>query len=968
MTMSIRYLLTVLLGLSCWLGNAQDLTQPPFTPAAERMQAHERRQQLSASSIINNIPFTNVGPTIMSGRVVDIDVWQQDPTHFYVAYASGGLWRTTNNGNSFEPLFDHEAVMTIGDIAVDWSNNTIWVGTGEVNSSRSSYAGAGVYKSTDGGKNWTYCGLGESHHIGKILLHPTNKQVAWVAALGHLYSPNAERGIYKTSDGGKTWQQTLYVHPNAGAVDMVIDPSNPDVLYASSWERERRAWNFVESGQGSAIWKSMDGGKTWNKVSGANSGFPAGEGVGRIGLDAARTANGKTILYAAVDNNNRRPAKEGGSEGDKLTKDQLRRMSAEDFAKIPVYQLRDFLQANGFPARYTPARIKEEVAAGRVSPATLANYNEDANSQLFETAIVGLEIYRSDDQGKTWKRTHDDYLNDVYFTYGYYFGQVRATPNQPDKIYTFGVPVLRSDDGGKTWAGINGNNVHVDHHALWINPRRPGHLILGNDGGINISYDDGKTWSKCNSIPLGQFYAVAVDMATPYRIYGGLQDNGVWMGSHQYTYSNGWQQEGQYPYKELIGGDGMQIAIDPRDNETVYTGFQFGNYFRMNTRTGDRKFITPKHDLGEQPYRWNWQTPIHLSVHQPDILYMGSNKLMRSFNKGDDFQAISPDLTRGGRKGDVPFGTLTTIHESPLRFGLLYTGSDDGLVYCSRDGGYSWTNISNGLPENYWVTRVQASAHAEGTVFVSLNGYRWDNFTSMVYRSDDYGQTWQRIGLDLPQEPVNVVKEDPSRKGLLYVGTDHGLYVSLNNGSTFMGMNNGLPAVAVHDLVVQTREKHLIVGTHGRSIYLADIAELQSLSDDILTSKLHLFSIPTLSYRSNWGRRSWFADPAGAEAEIPVFTREATSVRVSIQTKEGQELRTFSVSTKPGLNYLAYDGSIASAQLEAYTGWLNKDRKPDERPKQPKAADDGKIYLMPGKYLVKIEAQGESKQTEWEIK
>ena len=968
MTMSIRYLLTAIVGLSCWLGNAQELTQPPFTPAAERLQAYEKRQQLGASSIVNNIQFTNVGPTIMSGRVVDIDVWQQDPTHFYVAYASGGLWRTTNNGTSFEPLFDKEAVMTIGDIAVDWSSNTLWVGTGEVNSSRSSYAGAGVYKSTDGGKNWTYCGLGESHHIGKILLHPTNKQVAWVAALGHLYSPNAERGIYKTSDGGKTWQQTLYVHPNAGAVDMVLDPTNPNILYASSWERERRAWNFVESGQGSAIWKSMDGGNTWTKVSGANSGFPAGTGVGRIGLDAARTTNGKTILYAAIDNNNRRPAKEPSGEEDKLTKDQLRRMSAEEFAKIPVYQLRDYLQANGFPARYTPARIKDEVASGRISPANVASYNDDANSQLFETAIIGLEIYRSDDQGKTWKRTHDDYLNDVYFTYGYYFGQVRATPNQPDKIYTFGVPVLRSDDGGKTWAGINGNNVHVDHHALWINPQRPGHLILGNDGGINISYDDGKTWIKCNSIPLGQFYAVAVDMATPYRIYGGLQDNGVWMGSHQYKYSNGWQQEGQYPYKELIGGDGMQIAIDPRDNETVYTGFQFGNYFRMNSRTGDRKFITPKHDLGEQPYRWNWQTPIHLSVHQPDILYMGSNKLMRSFNRGDEFQAISPDLTQGGKKGNVPFGTLTTIHESPMRFGLLYTGSDDGLVYCSRDGGYSWTNIGNGLPENYWVSRVQASAHAEGTVFVSLNGYRWDDFTSMVYRSDDYGQTWQRIGLNLPHEPVNVIKEDPTRKGLIYVGTDHGLYVSLDNGTTFMGMNNGLPAVAVHDLVVHPREKHLIVGTHGRSIYLADIAELQSLTDEILSSKLQLFSMPSLSYRSSWGRKSWFAEPAGASAKIPVFTREPAKLRVSIQTKEGQELRSFAVSTTAGLNYIAYDGSIDAGQLEAYTSWLNKDRKPDERPKQPKAADDGKIYLMPGKYLVKIESQGESKQIEWEIK
>lgn len=959
--------LHLVLGMLCAFTLAsQPLTQPPFTPAAERLSGLTQRQKLAEESIVNDIAFKNIGPTAMSGRVADLDVWPEDPSHFYVAYASGGLWYTQNNGASFEPLFDREAVMGMGDIAVDWARNTVWVGTGEVNSSRSSYAGAGVYKSTNGGKTWAHTGLGESHHIGRIVLHPTQPDVVWVAALGHLYSPNQERGVYKTSDGGKTWRRTLFVNANAGAVDLVIDPSNPNVLYASTWERERRAWNFVESGEGTGIWKSTDGGENWTQLSTPKSGFPVGKGAGRIGLDISQY-KGRTVLYAAIDNNNRRPKED--AEEDELTQDQLRNMSAADFDKLPLYQIKAYLQNNGFPEKYTPKSIKEDVASGKITPANLADYGTDANAQLFDTPVVGLEVYRSDDEGRSWRKTHEGYLDNVYFSYGYYFGQVRVSPSNPDKVYTFGVPVLRSDNGGKTWQGINGDNVHGDHHALWINPRKPGHLVLGNDGGINISYDDGKTWVKCNTAPLGQFYAVAVDMADPYRVYGGLQDNGVWMGPHTYNYSAGWHQDGHYPYRELLGGDGMQVAVDPRDNETLYTGFQFGNYFRINTRTEERKYITPKHDIGERPYRWNWQTPIHLSVHNPDILYMGANKVLRSMDRGDNFSAISTDLTKGGQPGDVPYGTLSSLHESPLRFGLLYAGSDDGLVHVSKDGGYSWTNISTGLPENYWVSRVQASAFKEGVVYVSLNGYRWDNFSSMLYVSEDYGQSWKRIGTDLPAEPINVVREDPHQAGLLYVGTDHGLYVSLNNGQSFMALNNGLPAVAVHDLVVHPRENHLLVGTHGRSLYLADVSVLQQLDAAVLAAPLHVFQAPSLRSRRSWGSDSWFnEEPNEPKINFAYYASQPGQVTVSIQAKDGPVLRSLSTQAQQGLNMLAYNGTVDLKQMDAYAEYLNKNRKPEDQPIRLKPADDGQLYLQAGKYLLIFEKGGEKRTLDWEVK
>jgi len=865
---------------------------PAATAAAERLAGLTQRTQLTDHSLVRNLPFRNVGPTVMSGRVVDLDVNPANPTQVYVAYASGGLWRTDNNGQSFTPLFDQEAVMTIGAIAVDWKTGTLWVGTGEANASRSSYAGAGVYKSTDGGKTWQRLGLADSHHIGRIVLHPSDPNTAWVAAVGHLYTPNRERGIFKTTDGGKTWQQTLFVDEQTGAIDVDVDPANPQVLYASMWRKERRAWNFVESGKTSGIYKSTDGGTSWKLISGGSSGFPQSEETGRIGLSIF--PKNPNILYAILDNQTLRPKKEAPVAG-KLSKETLKTITKDAFLTLPDSVLTEYLEEQRFPERYSAKSLKQQVRSGKLQPLAILEYTDDANSKLINAEVIGAEVYRSDNAGQSWRKVNADYLDAVFNTYGYYFGNVWIAPDNADKVVIAGVPVLGSTDGGKTYKSMDADNVHADHHSLWINPTNNNHMILGNDGGINITYDSGKNWFKANTPPVAQFYAIAVDMAKPYNVYGGLQDNGVWTGPSSYKAGIGWVDSGQYPYKALLGGDGMQLQVDWRDNSTVYTGFQFGNYFRINKATGQMKRLEIPQEVGEAKLRWNWQAPILLSRHNQDVVYFGSNKFHRSLNRGDEFKTLSGDLTKGPKEGDVAFATLTTIDESPLKFGLLYVGSDDGLVHVSRDGGYSWTRISDKLPQDLWVSRVTASAHEEGTVYVSLNGYRDDHFKAYVYRSTDYGQNWQPIGTDLPAEPVNVVKEDPKNANLLYVGTDHGLYVSLDKGRSFMRMLGDeagrLPAVAVHDLVVHPRDNELVVGTHGRSLYVASVAHLQELTDTLLAQPLYVFGIKPGQYSPGFGRMyNKYGEAPEYKLELPFYAKAAGKTTVRLTTARGLTL------------------------------------------------------------------------------
>jgi photosystem II stability/assembly factor-like uncharacterized protein len=937
---------------------ALPLKIPPFTPAKERIKSLEDKKERMANSILADLPFESVGPTVFGGRVSDLEVSPIDPTHFYVGYASGGLWETKNNGQTFSPMFQQEMVITIGDFAVDWKNNTIWLGTGEVNSSRSSYAGTGIFKSTDGGKTWEHKGLGESHHIGRVLLHPTDTNTIWVAALGHLYSPNYERGVFKSNDGGENWEKVLFVDNNTGAVDLMLDPQNPNVIYASTWERSRSSWNFQEAGKGSAVWKSMDGGVSWENLSTSGKGFPTGDNIGRIGLTATTEA-GQTILFAVVDNQNRRPATD--EEKDGLEKKDFEGMSKETFLALEKNALESYLRDNGFPKKYTAETVKEQVKNDEIEPIALKIYLESGNNQLFDTEVIGTEVYRSNDSGKSWVRTHEDYLDAVYYSYGYYFGQIRVAPGNPDKLYVFGVPIIKSTDGGKTWESINGENVHVDHHDLWINPAKEEHLILGNDGGINISYDEGENWFKVAHPPVGQFYYVSVDHKEPYNIYGGTQDNGVWMGPSNYKPGKRYQMSGQYPYETILGGDGMQIMVDTRTNDLVYTGYQFGNYYRINTATGERKYISPRHQLGERPYRFNWQTPIHLSIHNQDILYMGSQKVHRSLDKGDSWEEISPDLTKGAMEGDVPFATLTTLHESPLQFGLLYAGTDDGLIHLSQDGGYSWENISQKLPEDYWVSRVQASAHKKERVYACLNGYRWDNFKTLLYVSEDYGNSWNKIGKDLPLESINVIKEDPENPNVLYVGTDHGLYISLNQGEDFIPAGKDLPFVPVHDVVIHPKNSDIIVGTHGRSIFKGNAREVQAMVDSVLEKELFVFDIQSINHRKSWGDRPYrWGEIQEPSLTIPLYAEKADSLQMQIYADD-YILQDTTVSIHQGLNYLTYDLTFDSTHTEIYYQWLEEKNKDEKVPILKPGKETGKLYLRKGKYKVEFRKEEEEK-------
>lgn len=814
------------------------IAQVSPTPDEHRMRSVEQRKYLQATSFANHVEFKNIGPTVMSGRVTDLEVNPNDPTEFYVAYATGGLWYTKNNGQSFEPVFDDADVLFIGDIAVVWNggeNNQhlIWVGTGEVNSSRSSYAGIGIYKSVNSGKSWEYLGLPGTHHIGKIQLHPTDKNTVWVAAMGNLYSHNKDRGVFKTTDGGKTWRKTLYIDDKTGVVDIDINPQNPNELYAAAWYRFRSAWNFEEGGPQSGIYKSTDGGETWTRITVEGSGFPVGDGVGRIGV--AVYPKNSQIVYAVLDNNftkpSNRPAPQQAANDSNYVLKDFENLTKEEFAKLDDRKLERFLRRNRFPQKYTAQVVKQKVASGEISPTAIHEYLYDANTAMTSQPIIGAEVYRSNDGGKTWKKTHEKDL-DIYSSFGYYFGKIYVSPTNPDKIHVLGITLLMSEDGGKTFKTLDKPHVHADHHALWINPKKDSHIVNGNDGGVNISYDDGEHWFKANTPPVGQFYAIQVDNAQPYNVYGGLQDNGTWVGPSNYTFSYRWYDVGDYPYKRLGGGDGMQVMVDTRDNKTIYSGSQFGSYNRR-TLPNNRPDLSiyPRPELGEQKLRYNWQTPILLSPHNQDIFYYGSNRLHRSLNKGDSLIALSGDLTKGGKPGDVPYGTLTTISESPLRFGLIYVGSDDGLVHVSKDGGYTWTRISDKLPQDLWVSRVIASKHKEGRVYVTLNGYRYDHFLPYVYVSDDYGETWKKIGTDLPFEPVNVIREDPKDENILYVGTDGGLYVSINGGNNFKIWNKGMPrSVPVHDIAIQSRENEIVVGTHGRSLFKAKLDSIQLLN------------------------------------------------------------------------------------------------------------------------------------------
>lgn len=869
--------------------NAQQIKP---SSSKEMQDAFQKHQEMFANTLFKNYPLRNIGPTNMSGRVTDIEV-SSDFKTYYIAAASGGAWKTNDNGQSFYPIFDHQGALGIGDMALAPSDdNVIWIGTGENNSSRSTYAGNGVYKSTDAGKTWEFVGFPHSQHIGQIQIHPSNPNIVWVGVMGSLYSKNQERGLYKTTDGGKTWKKTLFVDDNTGVIDIKVQPGNPNVILAATWERMRQAHDFIGNGKGSAIWRSEDSGDTWTK---SMTGFPQDEFVGRIGYDFS--LSNPNIIYALHDYQKteireKRPS--NTSSNDALDFEKFQSLSAADILALEDDALNQFLRKSRFASKYDSKTIKKLIDNKKITPQDIATYSTggiDANSAVINSSVIGAEVYRSEDAGKSWQKVNETALGRVYNSYGYYFGEVRTSTQDPDELFILGVPLMVSRDGGKTFANTDSvGNVHSDHQSMWINPKDSNHILLGTDGGLYVSYGNGERWTHLNDqLTISQFYSIMVDEATPYNVYGGMQDNGVWYGKSTSKPSDRWNS--------LFGGDGMVVAVDTRSNDVVYTGSQFGNYYRINTSTKERKYVTPGHDIGNKPNRWNWRTPATLSKHNQDIFYMGSQYVYRSLDRGDTWETISPDLTKGTKDGNVPFATLTVVEESPLEFGTLYAGSDDGNIWNTLDHGKSWTNISKGLPQNRWVSSVTPSQHVEGLVYVTLTGYRNDEFTPHIYKSTNYGTTWTAITGNLPLEAMNVIKEDHHYPEILYIGSDHGLYITLDGGTSYELVQGNIPNVSIYDMAIQKKENDLIIGSHGRSVFIMDLNPLY----EMIKNKDADLSVLSASDGQMFQRR-------GIPSMNALFyVSDSGEVTINIKNNKDEIIKTWAESFGRGFNQVVWD-------------------------------------------------------------
>ena len=763
-------------------------------------KAFEKHKEMKYNSEFSALKWQNIGPTVMGGRITDIAVPKNSYFTYYVATAAGGVWKTENNGSSWQAIFDHYSSSSIGDIAVSESDpNIIWVGTGENNSLRSSYAGTGIFKSSDAGKTFKHMGLSDSHHIGRVIIHPNNPDIVYVAVIGHLYTDNNERGLYKTENAGQTWTKILDLGSKTGVIDVSFAPNNPNIIYAASWERSRKAWNFVEAGYGSGIHISHDAGKTWEMPT---QGFPKGNYIGRIGL--ATTISNPSVLYAVLDNQSK---KEKASKADK-------------------------------------------------------ERQKWANATAKDSVLVGIEVYKSSDNGKNWKLVSKNLKNSkLYSSYGYFFGNMAVSPKNENQLYVLGIHTARSDDGGKNWTYITqGKGVHADFHAIWINPNNDKHVIIGNDGGIDISYDTGNTWQAIQNLPVGQFYTIEVDMEKPYNVYGGLQDNGTYMGSSEIekSYSDIMGNSKNEKWKFLSGGDGFYVQVDKQNPKIYFSESQWGYLYR--TIDGERKTIRPKPKNKDEKYRFNWSSPIVLSKHNPLIIYFGGNKLFKSLDRGDNWLEISPDLSDNdpNKKGDVTFGTITTIAESEIDPNLLYVGTDDGNLWVSTNAGFDWKRISTNLPKR-WVSRVITSRYEKSKVYVSFTGYREDEMTSYLFSSENYGETWKNIAGNLPIEPINVIREDLKNKNNLYIGTDLGVYASLDKGNTWISLTANMPTVPVHDLIQHPREMDLLAATHGRSIYKINADIISQYADSIYQKRAFIFQIDDMKHSYKMKKDFYFA-------------------------------------------------------------------------------------------------------------
>ena len=763
-------LCTLMLGL--WIFPQQAKKPQPLrimnTDPELRLKWFDQHLEMKNNSKFKDLAWQFLGPINVSGRCTDVVVVAPKGKNYtmYVGTASGGVWKTENEGTNWEPIFEQGPSTAIGNLALAPSNQKIiWVGTGEANIFRSSQSGTGVYKSTDGGKTWQHMGLAGTNTIARIVVHPKNPDVVFVAASGHEWTINPERGVFKTVDGGKNWEKILYVNDETGAIDLRMDPKDNDTLYAATWQRMRKRWNDPRneaSYRGSGIYKTTDAGKTWKPV---NNGLPEAKFRGRIGIDICLTK--PNILYAFIDNYEK--ARE-----------------ATDDERTDAYGL----PSAGF--------------------------------------IKGATVYRSDDKGDSWKLVcpltpeMKQRMERHSGTYGWVFGQIRVDPNDENTVYTMGLGLNASYDGGKTFQSLR--SPGGDHHALWIDPDNSNYLINGFDQGLAVSYDKGKTWRHfSDNLPVCQFFNINYDMATPFKVYGSMQDHGSFRAP--VDLSRGRDKIPTQRFEGAPGGEGSNQAIDPTNPNIVYSAGFYGTITRTEYsaagRTSYRLLLKPSLD---EKLRGQWLAAFILSPHNPNILYHGMQYLFRSMDRGDNWEKISPDLTYNTptEMGDIPYHTIFAISESPRRFGLIYVGTDDGRVWVTKDGGKKWEEIVAGLPFQKWVSRLVASQYAVGTVYLAQNGKRDDDFAPYVWKSTDYGKTWVDISKGIPLGPVNVIREDPVDRNILYVGTDIGVYVSKDGGQTWNVLGGNLPSAYVHDLIIHPRDNIIVVATHGRGMWALD--------------------------------------------------------------------------------------------------------------------------------------------------